>query len=293
MGPGKAQTPPYNGPDFHHRSVLCAFPSPASVSDSLNSPTLQHDLQSDQPNPEHLSTRDGHLEAVSILPTEPGEIMISSIVTPPASERPEPDMNFIVGGALAPVHSTPPSWPTPRSRPGLQLPSFELLGIAAPHPDRFGGLDGALANISGESMQHTLTSEYGDFGVLSAFADVTPGTSAQDVLSNPAIEKPRGCAIQSPVRHYVDTITPPAEIGYPHWHSMATVTSAMDSPSTDPGNVAPSTNNVPIAAGAAISGLEPRRSTNHAEADDSRSWIDGAIDVLGQSSLRTLRLYSC
>jgi hypothetical protein len=61
---------------------------------------------------------------------------------------PAPASNGMVGGALAPVHITPTHQPNHKSGPGYELrsSSFEALGIAAPHPDRYGhsSLDGTV-----------------------------------------------------------------------------------------------------------------------------------------------------
>ena len=63
--------------------ALCAFPSPASVTSSLNSPTLEYTLRKSRSYSGHPTPRDGLLGAADVIPTEPDSIStIESVMTP-------------------------------------------------------------------------------------------------------------------------------------------------------------------------------------------------------------------
>ena len=289
MGPaGKAPTPP-NVSNQQLCLALCALPSPASVSDSLNSPALELPSSYRRSYSPHLTPRDGLLEAASPVPTEPGDIKIESVPTPPANDMPEPSMNLAVGGALAPTHTAPPSRPATRLQSGLRLPSFKMLGIAAPHPDRCGeqieGLDSTLANAAGYPMQGSLRVQHADSELLEASEANRFGRSALDLLPDPNPEKPAGYAIRSPVPHCVDPLTPPAEVGNLEWRSTAIVTSAVDSPSMNPDLAAPGADDANIVAESAMTGFTPGFANNQAGDDEEEVWISGAIKVLSQRLL--------
>lgn len=281
MGPAwKEPTSPYVSNKLH--PALRAFPSPASLSDSLSSPTLNFALNDTESYLAHLTPRDGPLEAARIVPTEPDDIRTQPVMTPPINQTTEPDMNTLVGGALAPTHAMPPPRPPPKSRPGLRLPSFEALGIAAPHPDRFGGLDGTLSSAAREAMQDSLSIPHEDSDLLTALKTVKIGPWSGSMFQNPLDEQPAGRTLLSPLHHYIDTLTPPAEVGYPAWNSMVRITTAMDSPATDAGSGAPGADHTPVATEAATTGLPSNLTTDPTGVDEPRPWIEGAIDVLSQ-----------
>ena len=238
--PSQAPTPP---DVFAHQIVtsLYAFPSPASVTGSLNSPTFRYTPGEDSLSLAQLSLQDGLLGAADVVPTEPGDIKIQPIMTPPANEEPESTMETTVGGALAPVHlSAPRQAPATRGH-GLRLPSFETLGIAAPHPDRYGGfgLDGTLANAAREAMYEPLSAPHTDSNLAPAFDAVHIGHPREE-LSDPLRSKPLERGVQSPIRRYVDPLTPPADIGPIDWSPAAmAMTAPTNSSATDPGHTAP------------------------------------------------------
>ena len=266
-------------------TALCAFPSPASINDSLTPPTLEFALRDAHAPCSPIAARHGLLDTPNILPAQPGDVQIKSVVTPLADETmPEPDMNLVVGGALAPVHANlPPRAPPRRARPAFRLPSFQSLGIALPNLDRF-GLDSSSTSTTTEGIQHPLDTPYGGPEFMGAFSEPNfePYFEGRKAGSDSKI--PGGRAVQSPIRQVVDTLTPPAEPEHSDWSSMRTVISAMDSPSTDPGNIAPSEARRQSGAAASTSGLPSQISTGHAERDDGPQWIRGGISVLGQWS---------
>lgn len=264
----------------NHLAALAAFPSPASIHDSLSTPTFETGHAGPRmSSPQSPLTVHDSLGTADILPTQPGDVQIESVVTPPANDMPELDMNLITGGALAPVHSNLPSRPQPkRSRPGLRLPSFQSLGIANPNPDRF-GLDGGLTQVA-ETMRQPPSSHYGSSG----FTPVFPGLKLEPIFQDAAADGegkiPGRRAIQSPVHQLVHTITPPAEAECINWTSLPTVVTAMDSPPTDSDNVVH--NETPrqasmVGGSAEMSSQIPTQ----LESDQRPSWIRSATDVLG------------
>jgi hypothetical protein len=271
-------------PNDEHLTALCAFPSPASVNDSLTWPTLESDLRDAAPCPPILA-RHGLLDTPNILPAQPGDVQIESVVTPLADETmPEPDMNLVVGGALAPVHANlTPRAPPRRSRPAFRLPSFQSLGIALPNLDRF-GLDSSSTSTTTEGIQHSLDTPYGGAGLVGAFPDPNYGPYIEGRKAGSDSRIPGGRAVQSPFRQLVNTLTPPAEPEHLDWSSMRTVTSAVDSPSTDPSNVTPSEARRQSGAAATTAGLPSQISTGQSDRDDRPQWIRGAISVLSQCS---------
>ena len=158
-------------------------------------------------------------------------------MTPAASENCLPDMFSILGGALAPLHTSPP----PRqqfSRPAhnLRLPSFELLGIGAPHPDRFGSLSFHDSTSSAGAGAFDLTAADGNFSEPRFVGDMHELEIAPSLAAAVPV-KPRlpPGMIKTPFRHDVATLTPPAD-AEPAWRAtiLANLSNApVDSRSSD------------------------------------------------------------
>lgn len=295
MGPPAATEHESNNPHFYR--VLGALPSPTS---DLNSPTLVSSLSKHQKPYRHLSPRHGLLDEVaSVLPSPPAIVNVKSVVTPPADEMPEPDMNLVVGGALAPVRSSPPPHPPPRRpRPNLRLPSFELLGIAAPNPDRF-GLDGSPAYYTREAGDEQTNALYAGSSFSLTLPGAKRGRTPPIQLPDVGSKQPGGRAIQSPLRSHIHTLTPPAENGDTDWNPILTVSSAMDSPSTDPGkgNHSESRRQSTAQTDTTPTGRPSQISMPRPGVENNASWIRGAIDALRQYPLidveRTLLTLFC
>lgn len=282
MGPaGQAAIPPNVCAD-RLPAALNAFPSPASPSESLETPSLSQTLASTYAPPQ-WTPRSLLPEVAAALPTQPGDVSFEPILTPPLiGDMPEPDMNTIVGGALAPVHLTPPIPPQQKSDHGLRLPSFEALGIAAPHPDRFGSpsLDGALADPLRDTMR---VCPRGDADLYDAFSRLGGGGQLDPVIDGKASG---GRAIQSPVHQYVNVLTPPADSGDSLWKSMATLSSGtMDSPGTDLGDMAPPAASAQANPGASATPTEPLISVQPNIIDDGHGWVEGAVQALRKSTV--------
>lgn len=276
MGPAAQASTQSNGSTFQHATELFAFPSPASVHGSLNTPTLESRVKPTQILASNLSARDALLGTADIVPTEPDDVQNESVLTPPADEMPQHDMDLAVGGALAPVHSALPPRPVPkRARPAFRLPSFQSLGIANPNPDRF-GLDGNAT----ETMLPTSLRHRGQRADTPTFLDLRSLT-AVPIQPEPNNKLPGGRSMQSPVHQLVHTLTPPEDLEYPDWRSVPTITTTLDSPSTDPGN-APGEALAQDAVVSSQPGFLSRESALQAETDGVPSWIRGAVNTLGE-----------
>lgn len=283
MPAAKAARQP-NVSNVHHIAALTTFPSPAaSEHDSLTTPMLDDigPRESQALSPHHPLLTRHNLLGADVVPSQPGDVLLESIVTPLADEMLVPDMNLAVGGALAPIHTNLPSPPAPkRLRPGLCLPSFQSLGIANPHPDRY-GLDGVLTQSTADSSQQTSSKHYGEPVRAPPSAELRIEHLFRDFAIDADSKVPGGRAIQSPVHQAVHTLTPPAEAGDLDWR-IPTVTTAMASPSASPGNVPPA--EPPRQDPSSLPTIAVPESIPQSLPDTRPLWIRGAIDTLGQQS---------
>lgn len=226
------------GYDAHN--IHLDFPPPASV--PLSSPVLDKALRSALASPTCY-------DLFGVLPPEPDSAR-QPLMSPPANDPAEPDvMNSISGGALTPTSSSPPRIrPSLPRAPGLRLPSFEELGIAAPHPDRHG-----------EPVSAPVSS------LTEAFRDVQLGAYSDDVLLR---RRHLGEAIKAPVTQFIETLTPPAE----RQLSLAPISAPMGSlelSAIDDGSLADSSSSAP-----------PSHPSSSPESAHPRLWYEGAVDAL-------------
>ena len=260
-----------------HFAASAAFPSPASVNSSLDSPPLEHALAS--PLSTRVISRHGLVELAYAVPTEPDGISFESIITPPTEDEAEStSFNTIVGGALAPVQTASAPRPTPRSRRGMHLPSFETLGIAAPHPDRVGvvGFDSTSANVASEFMDGAWSVPHADSNGTTHL-----GSTEQIASLNPPSEKAASRVVQSLAHQYGDPLTPPAEVGDIDWKA-STGTAAL-SPSTESETViSVARETYSDAPSAAMTGLASQAEGSGSEGDDQAPWYAGAVGTIGK-----------
>ncbi|KAK3673316.1 hypothetical protein LTR78_006861 [Recurvomyces mirabilis] len=279
MGPADQADNSPDGPISHVQGdlhIADAFPSPASITASLETPTLAGALA----DTKNLWTPQSLLsDGANILPAEPSAATAAApLKTPPSDPSYYTDMDTIVGGALAPVHTTAPQHQQSKPGPGFRLPSFEALGIAAPHPDRFGqhfSSNGAVEQPLALPSVNT-SPLCGPFG-MESFAHTKEVKSGSDLIGGPAV--------QNQVQHFISTLTPPAELGEMDWSSIAAVTNKpMESPATDPGNTMSlgSGGGGQAEGGASQQGMFPTPFLR----DQPESWLAGALQTLLES-LRT------
>ncbi|GAB7366132.1 hypothetical protein MBLNU230_g7694t1 [Neophaeotheca triangularis] len=197
------------------------------------------------------------------------------------------DMHVIVGGALAPVQTEPPRQTVvSRPSPGLRLPSFHALGIAAPHPDRFGQAVVGISQPTGEAatLSGAVREQRADSELLEAFETSRLGGGDKEQP-----ERRGSDSLLTPLQRCVATLTPPAEGGQMDWQNVPTVQAgSMHSPLTDQGRAA---SPQPHDDDTTINMPAPALDDHHAIASttgpplqdttlSSRPWLGGAIQTL-------------
>ncbi|PPJ60856.1 hypothetical protein CBER1_07215 [Cercospora berteroae] len=195
------------------------------------------------------------------------------------------DMNLLADGA-----PTSPAPRPPRPATGLRLPSFELLGIAAPHPDRFGSL--AFHDYD-PAMPAALDGHHA--GGHAMLPDMESLKIESPLAASPSKPKLPPGLVQTPFRHDVATLTPPAEAAEPAWHPAILAhlsDSSMGSRPVEPCSLTSTPvrlageRPVVVAAGGETApesseSLHPAsHSQSHSPADTDSTWIDGAVSVL-------------
>lgn len=147
--------------------------------------------------------------------------------TPALDDQPHLDLSF--AGTFLPTDVSLPSPTLARTAPNFRLPSFDVLGIAAPHPDRI-------------PLHPTYSFSSLGAGPLSKPEDPLHALSPPLEFRRQA-EKPAVPPVASPkatrkqVEHQVPTFTPPSEPGTFNWGSLVRVRTAGagSPPSSEPG----------------------------------------------------------
>ncbi|KAI7216016.1 hypothetical protein KC333_g5107 [Hortaea werneckii] len=265
-------------------ALLRAFPSPASTvassdSSSLNSP-LVGNLSISSQSKATWPTRSPFHELADPVATLPDDIRAEPILTPPATDCPHVNMDLVVGGTLSPVHAAQSEQAQQKAGPRMRLPSFEALGIAAPHPDRVcqQDLDGTLYGTPQEHMKEPPGQVSEDADLTDLFARLGGGKLNS---SGAPPQKIGGRATNTPVQHYVATLTPPADAGTVSWGSVPTISSApIDFPTTDQDGSSAVLASPQSGSGASDMGNLSRDLAQSAIDDEEESWIEGAIQSL-------------
>jgi hypothetical protein len=178
---------------------------------------------------DHLDGVDAPCPIEPLLPDCGPSLFGPSLPTPLQEDG--PDVTF--ADAILPdvALSTPP---LVKNALNLRLPSFDLLGIAAPHPDRiplgtqlsFSSL-GAGPLSKPEDPLHVLSPPIACISQLDGAADETSAPN------------PRAARVH--VSHAVPVFTPPTEPGILNWGSFVNVTNAgLGSPPNSEPGVSPS-----------------------------------------------------
>ncbi|KAF2873911.1 hypothetical protein BDV95DRAFT_489804 [Massariosphaeria phaeospora] len=159
--------------------------------------------------------------------TQPFPLPVASapaLTTPIDETRPDLSLSF-AGSVLPPTDVSLPTLPVDRAALNLRLPSFDLLGIAAPHPDRI-------------PLRSTHSFSSLGAGPLSKPED--PLHALSPPIGRPyqraGVERPPFASPQA-ARTQVEHLTPPTEPGTFSWGSFVNVrTAGLGSPpSSDPG----------------------------------------------------------
>ncbi|KAB2578794.1 Deacetylase complex subunit [Lasiodiplodia theobromae] len=260
----------------HHR--------PAGLSDLLDlRQTLPSDFDhkrrftSPSPPPAHgrvdLAGSSGELPAPSpsLLPAllpDPAPVPGFATATPtPTHDQPRPDL--AIAGALPCSSVSLPSSPRLlKSAPSLRLPSFDLLGIAAPHPDRFQPDAARFFEPVGA-------------GPLSKPDDPLHARSPTATRSSEIVDKlplpsPRLAKKDQPA---TTLPTPPPDLGANYWGNISHVrTTAMESPArSDPERTSPGIVPQPVVVPAP---QHPPAETAPRESDRAFGWLDDGLQTI-------------
>ncbi|KAL1650809.1 hypothetical protein SLS58_000928 [Diplodia intermedia] len=209
----------------------------------------------------------------ALLP-DPAPVPGFATATPtPTLEQPRPDLG-IVGSPYASVSL--PSSPQLKSTPGLRLPSFDLLGIAAPHPDRFqpdagrffepvgaGPLSKPDDPLHARSPKATRCSE-----IVDTLPLPSPGLAKK---SQPAGEQ-----------QFTTLPTPPPDLGANYWGNISHVrTTTMESPArSDPERTSPGIVPQPVIAPVPESSEDAPAETAPREDGRTFSWLDEGVQTI-------------
>lgn len=194
-------------------------------------------------------------------------------------------MNMIVGGALAPVHDVPPRPLSARAGPGLRLPSFQTLGIATPTPDRFGDpcADGVWTDSARAHAFEGMTMTYaGATDSVVSPNNLDPGMEQRHPAQH-ASPKAMARPPTVPFGQFVHTLTPPAETGEPSWQPPTlgfSLSAAMDSPATDPGNASSQAVSGGEDAVAAATSAVQNVTISAPTIPGDRVWLEGAVKAV-------------
>ena len=152
---------------------------------------------------------------------------LQPLATPALDDQPHLNLSF--AGTFLPTDVSLPSPTLARTALNFRLPSFDVLGIAAPHPDRI-------------PLHSTISFSSLGAGPLSKPEDPLHALSPPLEFRRQA-DKPVDSPAASPkatrkqLEHQVSTFTPPSEPGTFNWGSLVRVSTvgAGSPPSSEPG----------------------------------------------------------
>ena len=278
-----------NASDLTHASQIlaafAAFPSPASASSVLSTPVLERAPKTHSASAAGQTPRNGVLEAVGAVPAVPDFISTPTVQTPPARGVPQPTLNMIVGGALAPTHEVPPPpASSSKSRSSLRLPSFDLLGIAVPHPDRFGigGATGLPSYSIQDITPESLSSPRAEVDLPNAFESMNlERLPMASTLFSPLKDPTAGRPLQSPLL-FRGPLTPPDDVPYLDWQNA--VFTQQGAVSNDEGSAgsAQQGDAAQDGAGVGASGGMESRSAGQTLGGRASMWYDDALHAIGK-----------
>jgi hypothetical protein len=270
-----------NGADMVH-------PAPAA------SPGETLDLGSTQTTPTHLcDTLQQNAMPQPVLPFAVAAAQASQTPTP---SRESPSFESSFASRMADVDSLsalsdlspPPTLPVPRASRPLQLPSFDLLGIAAPHPDQ---IDRSRS-----------------FDVSNPFCSVGAGPSGLLPTQNPSRSlswpgevvcdrdtrpPPDHIHLSSSkaIKQYISTVTPPDDSGLMDWGEAPQNPSSSSPPPPPPNQSQPPParpSTIPIPANMATaeqsaSFVQPVGLVNPgASMGETHGWLEEILKLIGE-----------
>lgn len=239
------------GSGTEYSTPIAALPSP-SISSELETQSPRDDLSRISSLSEQPTSRDDLLgdELALAMADEDCPIAAAKLLANPEIE--DGMASNGLGSSNSSRTEASQTSQTAKPRPGY-LPSFEQLGIAAPHPDRMLPIDHVHhSNLYGLCHSSTRPS----FGLT---------------------------AVKSPMLHHVGVFTPPAEGGPSSWSPAIVQVSGMDSPLTDggKGDLNVSAMDVdPSPSASPANAVQNSSLESETVETDGAAWIDGAVSVL-------------
>lgn len=198
------------------------------------------------------------------------------LATPALDLQPQLDLSF--AGTFLPTDVALPSPTLARTAPNFRLPSFDVLGIAAPHPDRIP----LHSTYSFSSLGAGPLSKPED--PLHALSPPLEFHHQADSAVNPPVASPK--ASRKQLEQQVSTFTPPSEPGTFNWGSLVRVKTAGagSPPSSEPG-VSP---NLTVTESATAAGqapiIVPTYADEISEAVRMAFWIQNVKNIITTES---------
>lgn len=196
------------------------------------------------------------------------------LATPALDDQPHLDLSF--AGTFLPTDVSLPSPVLARTAPNFRLPSFDVLGIAAPHPDRIP----LHSTYSFSSLGAGPLSKPED--PLHALSPPLEFRRQADKSVNHPAASPK--ATRKQLEHQVPTFTPPSEPGTFNWGSLVRVRTAGagSPPSSEPG-ISPNLN---LTESATAPGrapiIVPTYAAEISEAVRMAAWVQNVKNILSE-----------
>lgn len=285
MSPVAATLNLRSGLDINHLSLAdLGYPSPASEDICLTTPSLDESAHATNISPSSWRVVPGSAASSAALAPEPDVAKSPHVKTPLEEMQPTLDLGAVVGAAVDPAPNNPLS-PQPAVKAGqsLRLPSFAQLGIAAPHSEQSYFQELKPSNpLSVGGLLEPLPLPIDPDTTSSSSRMNGSGGSLECIGGLPLLGSPKAHVrvppVQSPLEHFVTTLTPPDDEGNITWASILKVGAvAMDTPAADSGSVA-----------AFVGDSQAERSSNTQQssaniddtAESNADWLQDAINAM-------------
>jgi hypothetical protein len=206
---------------------------------------------------------------------QPQPLPLPIAETPITFYEDQSHFDLFFADALPPANISLPTSTVVRTAHNLRLPSFDVLGIAAPHPDRI-PLRSSHSFSSSALGVGPLSKPEDPLHALSPPLDRHPQADAAAKL---VTTSPKAARAQ--VEHVLATFTPPSEQGTFNWGAIVTaIPAALGSPpSSDPG-VSPSLNLTATATAPGQAPIIVPLTVEPSNAVRMATWVDEAKDII-------------
>jgi hypothetical protein len=208
---------------------------------------------------------------------QPQPLPLPAAETPIDFHEDQPHFDLCFADALPSTNVSLPTSTIVRTAHNLRLPSFDVLGIAAPHPDRT-PLRPSYSFSSSALGAGPLSKPEDPLHALSPPLDRHPQADAAAKL---VTTSPRAPGAQA--EHVISIFTPPSESGTFNWDAVVSARPAAlgSPPSSEPG-VSPNLN---VTAAATAPGQAPIIVPLPAQSNNAErmaSWVEEAKDIISK-----------